>query len=147
MLAYKFVEDYGSVSPVCRLKERVRALILTVLYPQHSWSAASRIPVHTLVKLEIDFLNQIDHMLHIDKSSFSRWVYECNSMYEKSYQELSTVAYQHYYYQCYYHQHDHYYYEHSPWSFWYTYPSDYYYNANADRTFFQTAPVGYAWMQ
>ncbi|KAI9274485.1 hypothetical protein BDA99DRAFT_533121 [Phascolomyces articulosus] len=73
MLAYKFVEDCGSVDA-------------------NYWSRASMIPVSALVKMEIDFLCQVNHKLHVDKSAFVRWVNQCNTTFEQQFYFFYTYA-------------------------------------------------------
>ncbi|KAI7856060.1 hypothetical protein BDC45DRAFT_555909 [Circinella umbellata] len=73
MLAYKFVEDCGSVDA-------------------NYWSRASMIPVSALVKMEIDFLCQVSHKLHVDKSAFVRWVNQCNTTFEQQFYFFYTYA-------------------------------------------------------
>ncbi|KAI8148674.1 hypothetical protein BJV82DRAFT_592934 [Fennellomyces sp. T-0311] len=73
MLAYKFVEDCGSVDA-------------------NYWSRASMIPVSALVKMEIDFLCQVSHKLHVDKSAFVRWVNQCNTTFEQQFCFFYTYA-------------------------------------------------------
>ncbi|KAI9497004.1 hypothetical protein BDB00DRAFT_49560 [Zychaea mexicana] len=73
MLAYKFVEDCGSVDA-------------------NYWSRASMIPVSALVKMEIDFLCQVSHKLHVDKSAFVRWVNQCNTTFEQQFYYFYTYA-------------------------------------------------------
>ncbi|CDH57377.1 predicted protein [Lichtheimia corymbifera JMRC:FSU:9682] len=65
LLAYKFVEDCGSVDT-------------------NYWSQASMIPISALRKMEIDFLCQVDHKLHVDKPAFVGWVTQCNATFEQS---------------------------------------------------------------
>ncbi|KAI7880053.1 hypothetical protein K492DRAFT_147648 [Lichtheimia hyalospora FSU 10163] len=65
LLAYKYVEDCGSVDT-------------------NYWSQASMIPVSALRKMEIDFLCQVDHKLHVDKPAFVGWVTQCNATFEQS---------------------------------------------------------------
>ncbi|KAI9311279.1 hypothetical protein BX666DRAFT_1999855 [Dichotomocladium elegans] len=74
LLAYKFVEDCGSVDT--RL-----------------WSQVSMIPVPSLRKMEIDFLCHVDHRLHVDKAEFARWVTQCNAIFDQSLYlcSLSTI--------------------------------------------------------
>lgn len=42
------------------------------------------IPISALRKMEIDFLCQVDHKLHVDKPAFVGWVTQCNATFEQS---------------------------------------------------------------
>lgn len=58
------------------------------------------IPVPELVKMEIDFLHQLKHMLHVHDTVFAEWVAQCNSIHDRSVYSGYPAAGV-YYYPCY----------------------------------------------
>lgn len=57
------------------------------------------IPVPELVKMEIDFLHQLKHMLHVHDTVFAEWVAQCNSIHDQSVYAGYPAGV--YYYPCY----------------------------------------------
>ncbi|KAI9310900.1 hypothetical protein BX666DRAFT_1115931 [Dichotomocladium elegans] len=79
LLAYKVVEDCG---------------IVDVKY----WSQIGTIPVQALNQLELAFLTQINHRLHLDKVEFAHWVNQCNDTFEQLLSCAASAGYCYYYY-------------------------------------------------
>ncbi|CDS07291.1 hypothetical protein LRAMOSA01240 [Lichtheimia ramosa] len=64
LLAFKIVEDWGCVD-------------------MKYWSQISMLSVTELTRIEMDFLCQVNHRLHVNKFDFVRWVTRCNSIFEQ----------------------------------------------------------------